>query len=45
MLLVESSDIWNHHRSIQTVMTEAYTTQKNPAPIMETMVERKKHSI
>ena len=42
MLLTKSSDILNHHRNIQTLMTEAYKIQNNFAPsIMETLLKTK----
>ena len=44
-LLLESSDIGNNHRNIQTLMTETYKMPNNISPpIMETMLE-KRHSI
>ena len=44
-LLLESSDICNNHRNIQTLMTETYKMPNNISPpIMETMLE-KRHSI
>ena len=44
-LLLESSDICNNHRNIQTLMTETYKIPNNISPpTMETMLE-KKHSI
>ena len=41
-LLAESSKICNHHRNIQTLMTEAYKIQNNlVSPITEAMLEIK----
>ena len=41
-LLAESSNIFNHHKNIQTLMTDVYKIQNKLAPlIMETMLERK----
>ena len=41
MLLAESSDIWNHHRNNQTLLTEAYKIQNKLAlPVIETMLEK-----
>ena len=45
-LFIESSDICNHHRNIQTLMTEPYTIQNNAAPpVMETMLKTKLYTI
>ena len=45
-LLIEHCDICNHHRNIQTLMTEAYTIQNNVAhPVMETMFKTKLYTI
>ena len=41
-LLAESSNIFNHHKNIKTLMTDVYKIQNKLAPlIMETMLERK----